>query len=99
MWSRRDRTTVSCIACGESVPRDDAREYDKEGDRWDREGKSFEYLCKPCFADLSKAPREGLEDRLATLQTDRPGRAEFLARYLGATDGAEERESDRRRHD
>lgn len=59
-----DRSTVTCIACGEEVPRDAAREYDKHGDRWDREGKTFEYLCKSCFGDIVKQPRSGLETDL-----------------------------------
>jgi len=53
--------SVTCIACGDRVPRPDAREYDKHGDRWDRAGKSFEYVCKPCFRELNKGRRDGLE--------------------------------------
>ena len=41
MWRRRDPTEVTCIACGEEVPRSSAREYDKHGDRWTREDKQF----------------------------------------------------------
>jgi hypothetical protein len=46
---------VTCIACGESVPRSEAREYDKYGDRWDRRDKAFEYLCRPCDRELTDA--------------------------------------------
>ena len=49
MWGprrTREKRTVTCIACGDSISRSDAREYDKLGDRWEREGKDFEFLCK-----------------------------------------------------
>ncbi|MBX0284812.1 DUF7562 family protein [Haloarcula salinisoli] len=78
----RESSTVTCIACGESVARSAAREYDKYGDRWDREDKSFEYLCKPCDRERCHSPREGLEDRLveSAVGTDSP--EAFVARYL-----------------
>ncbi len=76
--------SVSCIACGASVPREDAREYDKHGDRWDRDGKRFEYLCKPCFRGLAKQPRRGLEARLEAAGAGRVDDAEFVARFLDA---------------
>lgn len=77
---------VTCIACGATVARGDAREYDKHGDRWDREGKRFEYLCKPCFGSLSKAERDGLEALLTDVDAGRVDRAEFLSRYVAAVD-------------
>ncbi|MGB9964131.1 DUF7562 family protein [Halobacterium hubeiense] len=80
---------VSCIACGADVPREDAREYDKHGDRWDRDGKRFEYLCKPCFRELAKQPRRGLEASLEAAGAGRVDDAEFLARFL--EDAREER--------
>ncbi|MFB6219393.1 MAG: hypothetical protein ABEH77_09530 [Halobacteriaceae archaeon] len=94
MWRGRptgDRT-VSCIACGTSLPRGEAREYDKEGDRWDREGKRFEYLCKDCFRDLSKEPRDGVEATLVDVGAGRLDREEFVSAYLAAVEG--EREAD-----
>jgi len=77
--------SVSCIACGASVPREDAREYDKHGDRWDRDGKRFEHLCKPCFRDLAKQPRRGLEASLEAAGAGRVDDAEFLSRFLDAS--------------
>lgn len=53
--------TADCIACGAAVARDDAREYDGHGDRWDREDKAFESLCRPCHDELCHLPRDGLE--------------------------------------
>lgn len=84
MWGtgRPWRTkTVTCIACGSSVSRSEAREYDKYGDRWDRDGKSFEYLCKDCHADLCHLPREELEPLLVDIDGDGLAHEEFLARY------------------
>jgi hypothetical protein len=83
MWpSRGDTETVCCIACGERVARDDAREYDKHGDRWNRDGKEFEHLCKSCHGELTHAPREGLEDRLVSLGAGTVSRETLLAGYL-----------------
>jgi hypothetical protein len=85
MWRSRsnpDRKTVVCIACGTSLLRSDAREYDKEGDRWERQGKRFEYLCKECYRELTHQPREGLEDLLADVERAGQDREEFLRRYL-----------------
>ena len=89
MWrsrTNRDRKTVVCIACGESVLRADAREYDKEGDRWDRHGKDFEHLCKACYRDLCHQPRGELESLLLGIEQDGLSREEFLSRYFGAVD-------------
>lgn len=71
MWrsrNNRDGTTVVCIACGTSLPRSEAREYDKEGNRWDRHGKSFEHLCKACYRDLCHQPRDELEALLIDIE-------------------------------
>lgn len=71
MWGSRrdrDRSAVVCIACGESLSREDAREYDKQGNRWDRRDKEFEYLCKGCYRDLSHQPRDDLEALLVDVE-------------------------------
>jgi formate-dependent nitrite reductase cytochrome c552 subunit len=76
--------SVTCIACGHSLVRSEAREYDKEGDRWDRHGKEFEYLCKDCHSDLCHQPRDELEALLADVESstgDSPDREEFLREY------------------
>lgn len=83
MWVGRrggDRT-VSCIACGASLPREDAREYDKQGDRWDRRDKEFEYMCKPCHDELCHQPRPELESLLVAVGEDAGDQGEFLADY------------------
>jgi hypothetical protein len=86
MWRRSDRSgeSVVCIACGDEPTRDQAREYDKEGDRWDRRDKEFEYLCKDCDSDLTHQPREGLEARLEEACAPGQTAEEFVQRYLGA---------------
>ena len=90
MWGarpNRDQQSVVCIACGDSLPRRQAREYDKEGDRWDRQGKEFEYLCKACHRELCHQPRGDLESLLLDLEADREARPDaegFLRAYLAA---------------
>jgi hypothetical protein len=87
MWGRRSpNRTVSCIACSESLPRSEAREYDKYGDRWDRDGKQFEYLCKPCFRELCHWRRDQLESVLVEIDAGTLPTEEFLARYLDAVE-------------
>jgi len=82
----RESATVTCIACGDTVARSDAREYDKHGDRWDRAGKSFEFLCKPCDRERCHRPRDGLEARL--VEAAGAGSPErFVARYLALAGG------------
>lgn len=81
LGSRRSGGVVTCIACGESVDRTDAREYDKHGDRWDRRDKEFEYLCKPCHRGLTHQPRAGLEAVLDHAGAGERDQAEFLRRY------------------
>ncbi|MFB6270667.1 MAG: hypothetical protein ABEH83_12025 [Halobacterium sp.] len=83
MWGAGN-DPVTCIACGSDVPREDAREYDKHGDRWDRDGKRFEHLCKPCFRDLTKHSRDGLEDALEDAGAGRVDDVEFIERFLDA---------------
>ncbi|MFC7139664.1 hypothetical protein ACFQMA_07405 [Halosimplex aquaticum] len=91
MWrsSKRGQSQVTCIACGDDVPRSDAREYDKFGDRWDRQGKEFEYLCKPCDRDRCHQPRGDLEALLEDVESNTvgTGRDAFLATYLELTEG------------
>ncbi|WP_336000948.1 DUF7562 family protein [Halorientalis halophila] len=82
MWgSRRNRdgAQVTCIACGDSVARSDAREYDKHGDRWNREDKEFEFLCKRCYRDLCHQPRAGLEALLVESRAGHRDRDAFVA--------------------
>ncbi len=86
MWrsrSDRDGTTVVCIACGTSLPRSEAREYDKHGNRWERHGKSFEHLCKECYRGLCHQPRGELEALLldveAEVRTDFPSERSTVA--------------------
>ncbi|MGM0716314.1 MAG: DUF7562 family protein [Halobacteriota archaeon] len=98
MWGRRDRTEIVCIACGDTLDRTDAREYDKHGDRWDRIDKEFEYLCKPCHRDLCHHPRRGLESLLVALDGESSSARRFVERYYDAldrsldADGGDERE-------
>ncbi|MFB6178556.1 MAG: hypothetical protein ABEI77_02390 [Halorientalis sp.] len=84
MWrSRRTRddSQVTCIACGSSIARSDAREYDKHGDRWDRKDKEFEYLCKACHRNLCHQPRRGLESLLVESSAGECAQDAFLRRY------------------
>ncbi|ELY87398.1 DUF7562 family protein [Natrinema altunense] len=87
MWPSKSRTeTVTCLACGAERPRDEAREYDKHGDRWDRDGKTFEHLCKSCHGDLCHHPRDELEALLVDLEAGERDRAAFLTRYLATVE-------------
>lgn len=79
---RRDDDEVTCIACGETVPRDEAREYDKHGDRYAREGKRFEHLCKPCHRECCHQPRDGLEATITEASAGAGSRAAFIRRYF-----------------
>jgi hypothetical protein len=84
MLGRRDRRghrEVTCVACGLDLPRSDAREYDKFGDRYDRRDKEFEYLCKPCYRGLCHQPRRGLEDLLVASGAGEQSRDGFLAEF------------------
>lgn len=89
MWPTDGERTVTCIACGHEVQRSAAREYDKFGDRWNRTGKSFEYLCKPCFRALCKHRRPDLEPTLERAGAGRVPDHEFLSRYLAAAEHRE----------
>ena len=83
MWPSRNRAeTVTCLACGDRITRSMAREYDKHGDRWNREDKAFEYRCKSCHGDLCHHPRDELEGLLVELEAGDVDREAFLAGYL-----------------
>lgn len=89
MWrtrSNRGGTTVTCPACGDSVPRSEAREYDKEGNRWERHDKEFEHFCKDCFRELCHQPRGDLEATLTGIEGEGLSQAEFLARFMQSVD-------------
>ena len=72
---------VTCIGCGATVPRAEAREYDKQGNRWEREDKEFEYFCKPCDRQRDRQPRKGLESLLIDCGAGEIDRDTFLAEY------------------
>ena len=80
---RGDGDGVTCVACGTKVDREDAREYDKEGDRWDRAGKEFEYLCRSCHRELCHQPRGELEGLLTEIDAGENGDGTFLEWYCG----------------
>lgn len=77
----RTNRRLTCIACGTAVKRSEAREYDKYGDRWNRDGKTFEYLCKQCHRGLCHFPRDELEAVLVDVGLA-DTREEFLAQYI-----------------
>jgi hypothetical protein len=81
MWRSGTDDGVTCIACGEEVPRSQAREYDKHGDRWDRRDKDFEFLCKPCYRECCHQPRDGLESTLLGADAGQTDRQTFLEQY------------------
>jgi len=83
LWGNDSDQQVTCIACGATLDREDAREYDKHGDRWDREGKTFEYLCKPCHREYCHQNREGLEEALVATDAGQTDRKTFLRRFCG----------------
>jgi len=86
---------LSCL-WHRAPPRDEAREYDKYGDRWDRDDKTFEHLCKSCHRDLCHHPRDELEALLVDLEAGATDRERFLSRYLQTVEeryGALEEES------
>lgn len=95
MWWSRDEPAVVCIACGAEVSRADAREYDKYGDRWHREGKTFEFFCKPCDRERCHQPRRGLESLLIDCGAGERPREVFLERYVAL---AEEHHDTENRH-
>ena len=82
MWRSGRDDEVTCIACAATVSREDAREYDKYGDRWDRRDKEFEYLCKPCDRRRCHQPRGDLETLLADAEAESHDEESFVAAYL-----------------
>lgn len=83
MWSvSTDTETVTCVACGETVDREMAREYDKYGNRWERDGKEFEYFCTSCHDALCHHARTELEDLLVEIDAGECSQLEFLTRYV-----------------
>lgn len=78
---RQDEKEVTCIACGETMARSEAREYDKHGNRWERDGKQFEFLCKPCHRDCCHQSRHGLEATLVAAGAGSLDQQPFLRRY------------------
>jgi len=84
-WRRDSDQQVTCIACGEAVEREAAREYDKQGDRWSRDGKEFEYLCKPCHRECCHQNRDGLEETLIAAGAGQADRQTFLRRFCELT--------------
>jgi hypothetical protein len=79
-----DGSSVTCVACGVSLDRSAAREYDKHGDRWERRDKTFEYFCKPCHSELCHQPRNGLESLLVECEAGECDREAFLRRFVDA---------------
>ena len=94
MWSWSDGSTIICIACGESLDRDEAREYDKHGNRWDRREKEFEYVCKPCDRELCHQPRAGLESVLVEIESESDSPRQFIDAYYTATKTGSDRTED-----
>ena len=92
MWGAgdRSRTQVTCPACGRSLSGDEAREYDKHGDRWTRRDKTFEYFCRDCHDALSHRRRDGLEDLLVDINAGGCTTSEFLSRYWRAVEARDE---------
>ncbi|PSQ18023.1 hypothetical protein BRD00_05990 [Halobacteriales archaeon QS_8_69_26] len=80
---RDGKDPVTCIACGTRTVREDAREYDKHGDRWDRVDKEFEYLCKACHRELCHQPRDKLEGLLGEVDAGENDDDTFLEWYCG----------------
>lgn len=85
---------VTCIACGENLPREEAREYDKHGDRYTREGKNFEHLCKPCHRNCCHQPRDGMEATLTGAGAGQVSREAFIRRYFEAVRAEQQTTSD-----
>ena len=75
------RTVVRCIACGATVARSSAREYDRYGDRWEREEKRFEHLCKPCHRRECHQPRDRVEAAVTAAGTRHETPEAFVAAY------------------
>jgi hypothetical protein len=77
-----DDGATYCIACGEVLPRSEACEYDKHGERLDREDTHSESLCKHCHQEYSQVPRGNLESLLVEAGAGTTDDATFLRRYI-----------------
>ncbi|MFB6254358.1 MAG: hypothetical protein ABEI06_07105 [Halobacteriaceae archaeon] len=77
-----DSRMVTCIACGSKISREEAREYDKYGDRWDREEKHFEFLCKSCYREIDNTERDEVEELLTAIDAGSLSHSEFIKRYV-----------------
>lgn len=87
------REAVTCPACGQTLPREDAREYDKFGDNFDHEAKPVEYFCQDCYEELSFQDRTGLEELLIEIGAGDTTDATFLRELATASedrDGSKE---------
>jgi hypothetical protein len=89
-WGGNAARQVTCIACGETLARENAREYDRHGDRWIREGRSFEYFCKPCHRECCHRNRDGVEETLVAAGAGRADRGTFLEAFCELTAGGAE---------
>lgn len=98
MGNSHGSESIRCIACGTTVDRTDAREYDRFGDRWDRSEKEFEYLCTGCHDAESHAMRPALESILEEIGSDHESPEEFIAAYYRELAGQEGQHSDNREH-
>ena len=90
---RSGREETTCIARSEELPRGETREYDRYGDRWERRGGEFEYLCRPCYRAENHQSRDDLEGLLTEIGAGDLDREAFLAWYCdraGRGDRAEE---------
>lgn len=94
MEERHGSESVDCIACGSTVDRTEAREYDRFGDRWERSGKKFEYLCDSCHDAESHAGRSELESTLEEIGSDHDSPEAFIAAYYRVVAEREEKQSD-----
>ncbi|WP_340098903.1 DUF7562 family protein [Salinibaculum salinum] len=98
MWRSRSDGDVTCIACGDEVPRSKAREYDRYGDRWGSRDREFEYLCKPCHRECCHQPRKGLEETLIKADAGHVSRDTFVAQFHDiVSDGAADSDSQQER--
>jgi len=86
LWGSTSGKEVTCIACGQTLDRQESREYDKYGNRWNREGKTFEYLCKPCDREYCNQNRDGLEEILIAADAGRTDRETFIRQFCELMD-------------
>lgn len=92
-WPGKSGHDVECIACGEELSRSQAREYHKDGNRWDRQNKHIEYMCKDCHRNQNHQSRDGLEETLIDINAGTLDTVQFIERYYEAA--GDELEADR----